>query len=98
MIVETLFAGLDNTFSLQFMRGESSVNLIQLSSYKLELSNGRIFTDPDIFLEKDDGIVEVSIGPLLSEIDKGTHTCWVTTYDPVNTHGVRWPNFKLKVK
>lgn len=98
MIVETLFAGMDNTFSLQFMRGETSVNLLQLSQYKLEMSNGRVFTDQDLFVEKENGIVEITIGPLLTNADKGSHTCWITTYDPVNVHGVRWPNFKLKVK
>lgn len=98
MIVESLFAGLDNSFSLQLMRGETSVELISISSYRLDLSNGRAFTAPDLFIEKADGIVEIIIGPLLIEADKGSHTCWLTTYDPGNINGIRWPNFKLKVK
>jgi hypothetical protein len=116
MIVETLFAGMDNTFSLQFMRGEFPVNLLQLSQFKLEMSNGRVFDDQSLFIKKTkrrpgnaddaadgsmvdtDGILEVIIGPLLTDEDKGSHTCWMTSYDPINTNGVRWPNFKLKVK
>jgi hypothetical protein len=98
MIVESLFAGLDNSFSLQLMRGEDSVDLIHISNYKLEMSNGRVFTDDYLFIEKPLGILEIIIGPLLTDLDIGTHTCWLTTYDPGNTNGVRWPNFKLKVK
>lgn len=96
-VIETLYAGRDNTFSLQLVRGEQSVNLMSISGYSLILSNGRVFDDQDRFTEKEDGIVEISIGDLLLAADVGTHTAYLVTFDLVNVHGVRWPNFKLKV-
>lgn len=97
MIVETLFAGRNNVFSIQLFRGNEAVNLIFLSSYELHLSNGRVFNDQDLFVEKDNGVVEISIGHLLTEDDLGTHKTHLVTFDPGNPEGVRWPNFKLKV-
>ena len=97
MIIETLFAGRDNTFSLQLIRGEQPINLLGLSSYKLYLANGRIFEGYELFNEKANGVVEIMIGALLTEADVGTHTAYLVTFDPTNIHGVRWPKFKLKV-
>jgi hypothetical protein len=98
MIIETLFAGRNNTFSLQLVRGGEFVNLLAITGYSLVLSNGRSFTDAGIFTEKDDGVVEINIGPLLTSADVGSHISYLVTTDPVNVVGVRWPNFKLKVK
>lgn len=97
MITETLYAGRDNTFSLQLVRGETPVNLMGITGYSLCLSNGKVVTAAERFVEKDGGIVEFSIGDLLLASDVGTHTAYLVTFDPTNTHGVRWPNFKLKV-
>lgn len=98
MIIETIFAGRDNTFSLQLVRGEQAINLLSITGYALNLSNGRVFTEPAQFTDKPDGIVEIAIGDLLTSADIGSHTAHLVTFDPVNTHGVRWPNFKLKVR
>lgn len=98
MIIETLFAGRNNTFSLQLVRGEEPINLLAITGYALNLSNGRVFNDLSRFVEKTNGIVEVSIGDLLTASDVGSHTAYLITFDPANTAGVRWPNFKLKVK
>lgn len=98
MIIETLFAGRNNTFSLQLVRGGEFVNLMVITGYSLVLSNGRSFTDAGIFTEKADGVVEIDIGPLLTPADVGSHVSYLVTFDPINTDGVRWPNFKLKVK
>ncbi len=97
MVIETLYAGRDNTFSLQLVRGEQPINLLGITGYSLYLSNGKVFTDAELFTEKADGIVEVSIGDLLLPTDVGSHTAYLVTFDPTNTNGVRWPNFKLKV-
>ena len=96
-VIETVYSGRDNTFSLQLVRGEQLVSLMSITGYSLTLSNGRVFDAPDQFVEKNDGVVEVSIGTLLLAADVGTHTAYLVTFDPVNIHGVRWPNFKLKV-
>lgn len=98
MVIETIFVGRNNTFSLQLLRKDEPITLLSITGYELHLSNGRSFIDQDCFVEKDDGIVEVSIGTLLTEADLGTHITHLITFDPVNTSGVRWPNFKLKVK
>lgn len=98
MVVETVYIGRNNTFSLQLLRAEEPISLMAIIAYELNLSNGRMFNDPDRFLEKDPGIVEISIGDLLTTSDVGTQTAYLVTYDPVNTDGIRWPNFKLKVK
>lgn len=98
MITETLYAGQDNTFSLQLVRGEVPISLFAITGYALHLSNGRVFDDLERFVEKADGIVEIVIGDLLETSDVGSRTAYLITFDPVNTHGVRWPNFKLKVK
>ena len=97
MIVETLFAGRDNTFSLQLFRGEQPINLLGITRYELYLGNGRSFLDNRVFTEKSNGIVEISIGAVLTDADVGTHLSYLVTFDPTNIHGVRWPNFKLKV-
>lgn len=97
MIVETLYAGRDNTFSLQLIRGETPINLLAVTGYALHLDNGRVFDDLDRFTEKADGIVEIDIGDLLLDADVGSHGAYLVTYDPGNLNGVRWPKFKLKV-
>jgi hypothetical protein len=97
MVVETLYVGRNNTFSLQLVRGGSPITLLAILGYELNLSNGLVFNDPALFVEKDDGIVEISIGSLLTADDTGIHTAYLITFDPVNTNGVRWPKFKLKV-
>jgi len=98
MITETLYAGRDNTFSLQMVRGGEFVSLLAITGYVLNLSSGKSFTDIDRFTEKADGVVEIAIGDLLTAADVGSHTAHLVTFDPVNVHGVRWPDFKLKVK
>jgi len=104
MINETIYAGRDNTFSLQLVRGGEVINLLSVTGYELTLSNGRVFSDlgdtepTGYFIEKDDGIVEINVGGQLDEDDLGRHNAYLTTFDPVNVHGVRWPTFKLQVK
>lgn len=105
MINETIYAGRDNTFSLQLVRGGQVINLLSITGYELTLSNGRVFFDlgdteepTGNFIEKTDGIVEIQIGSQLTEEDLGKHTAYLVTFDPVNEHGVRWPPFKLQVK
>lgn len=98
MVVETLFVGRNNTFSLQLLRADVAINLLTITGYQLNVSNGRVFNDPDLFTEKENGIVEVSIGNLLTPDDLGSHKAHLVTFDPVNIEGVRWPDFKLKVK
>lgn len=101
MITETIYAGRDNTFSLRLVRGGEQVNLLSVTGYSLTLSNGKVFTSvatPSSFKEKPNGIVEISVGNLLTEDDLGLHTAFLITFDPVNVHGVQWPNFKLKVR
>lgn len=98
MVVETIFVGRNNTFSLQLLRADVAISLLAISGYELRLSNGRMFNDPDRFIEKAGGIVEIAIGDLLLPADVGSHTAYLVTFDPANTQGVRWPNFKLKVK
>ena len=98
MVIETLYVGRNNTFSLQLLRDGEPITLLAITGYTLFLSNGRSFDDLDRFIEKADGIVEISIGDLLLPTDIGSHTAHLVTFDPVNTDGVRWPNFKLKVK
>lgn len=103
MVVETLFVGRNNVFSLQLVRSDEPINLLSVSGYALHLSNGRVVAENALddlvrFKEKENGVVEIAIGDLLTEADVGSHTAYLVTFDPVNTHGVRWPNFKLKVK
>ncbi|SEQ20313.1 hypothetical protein [Giesbergeria anulus] len=98
MVIETLFAGRNNTFSLQLVRGGEPVNLLAITSYSLHLSNGRVFDDQARFTEKANGVIEVSIGDLLAQDDVGSHKAHIVTTDPINTAGVRWPDFKLKVR
>lgn len=103
MIVEQIFAGRNNTFSLQLFRGEEAISLLAITGYELVLSNGTTFTsitNPEAFTEKTDGVVEISVGHLLDPLDDndlGTHTAYLITFDVTNDEGVRWPKFKLKV-
>ena len=98
MVIETLFIGRNNTFSLQLLRAEEAITLLSITGYELHLSNGRMFNDLDRFIEKNNGIVEIAVGDLLLPTDVGTQTAYLVTYDLVNIAGVRWPNFKIKVK
>lgn len=98
MVIEIIFVGRNNTFSLQLLRAEEAINLMSIIGYELHLSNGQIFNDPDRFIEKDDGVVEIAIGDLVTSADVGSHNAYLVTFDPINIAGVRWPNFKLKIK
>lgn len=102
-ITETIFAGRDNVFSLQLVRGGQAINLLSVTGYELVLSE-----DPDLrfidldqstnmFVEKDNGVVEINIGTELTQNDLGRYKAYLVTYDPINAHGVRWPPFTLKV-
>lgn len=104
---ETIYAGRNNTFSLQLVRAGEPINLLSMTGYELVLSDedpvlkfvnlDLANDDKGYFVEKDDGIVEITIGDDLTEADKGIYLAYLVTYDPVNTLGVRWPAFKLKV-
>jgi hypothetical protein len=106
MITETIFAGRNNTFSLQLVRGGEAVNLLSITGYELVLSedpdlrfqdvNQSTF-DEGIFIEKGNGVVEINIGTRLTEDNVGKYKAYLVTYDPVNLNGVRWPPFYLKV-
>lgn len=104
-IIETIFAGRDNVFSLQLVRGGQPVNLLSISGYELvldvcddeTLSFKDLDSSTNMFKEKADGVVEISIGTQLTEDQAGRYNAYLITYDPVNTHGVRWPPFTLKV-
>ena len=98
MVIETLFVGRNNTFSLILIRGGVPISLNAIVGYELHLANGKVFNDLSRFVEKEDGIVEIAIGDLLTEEDIGTHKTYLVTYDTVNSAGIRWPDFKLKVK
>lgn len=98
MVVETVYAGRNNTFSLQLFRGSEAVNLMAVQSYKLVIEDLKSFDDRSLFTEKPDGIVEIRIGHLLNDDDAGSYRAHLVTFDPVNTQGVRWPDFKLKIK
>ena len=148
MIVETIYAGRDNTFSLRLIRGGVTEQLQAIRSYDLVIEGLRTISSPAYstldmrgydtyedfklalhtgkigatsstggvvnlpFIEKYSrevelgevvykdnlGIVEVAIGPLLTEEDVGSFKAYLVTYDAINTSGVKWPSFKLKVK
>lgn len=101
MLVETIFAGRNNSFSLQLYRGGEPISLMSVTGYELHLIGGGgelVFDDSNLFIEKDGGIVEIQIGHLLSQSQVGSYSAYLVTFDLVNELGVRWPNFKLKVK
>jgi hypothetical protein len=98
MIVETIYAGRDNTFSLQLVRGDEPVNLLGITGYALYLTDTKVFTDAALFTEKENGVLEIAIGDLLTTADRGSYNAYLVTFDPVNDDGVRWPKFKLRVR
>ena len=98
MVIETLFVGRNNTFSLVLIRGGVPITLASITGYTLHLANGKVFNDLNRFIEKEGGIVEIVIGDLLTEEDIGTHKAYLITFDPNNSAGIRWPDFKLKVR
>lgn len=99
MIVETLFVGRDNTMSLRLLRGGVPVNIVGIvTGYALHWPDGRVFNEPSRFVPKKDGVVEISIGDILTLDDVGSRKAHLVTYDAINVHGVRWPDFKLKVR
>lgn len=106
MITETIYAGRNNTFSLQLVRGGQAINLLSITGYELVLSDDPLlkFTNLDLannelgyFVEKANGVVEITIGDNLTDDQKGRYKAYLVTYDPQNTLGVRWPPFTLKV-
>lgn len=96
MITETIYAGRDNSFSLQMIRGGEVISLLAITSYALHLSDDTEIVDQLRFTEKSDGVVEISIGDLFAS--PGNYRAHLVTFDPVNVNGVRWPEFRLKVK
>lgn len=96
--METIYAGNDNTFSLQFLRDGIPVSTLSFTGYALHISDTQVFDNPLYFTPKAEGIVEISIGRELTDFDIGKHSAYMVTIDPVNTQGVRWPDFTLWVK
>jgi hypothetical protein len=98
MITETIYAGRSNTFSLRLTRGGVPENLMAINRYELVIEGLRSIDNQSLFVEKGDGIVEIDIGNTLLSPEVGSYRAHLVTFDPVNTTGVRWPTFKLKVK
>lgn len=98
MIIETIFQGRDNTFSLRLTRAGVAENLVAVNRYEFVIEGLRTITDQSVFVEKPDGIVEINIGRTFAPTETGTFKCYLVTFDPVNSSGVRWPTMKLKVK
>lgn len=109
MISETIYAGRNNTFSLQLIRAGEPVNLLSFTGYTLVLpgetaAEDIVFENLDLanddkgyFIEKNNGVVEITIGDDLLPSQVGRYKAYLVSYDPVNTLGVRWPPFNLKV-
>ncbi|HVH92503.1 MAG TPA: hypothetical protein VM783_14085 [Candidatus Acidoferrum sp.] len=109
IITETIYAGRNNTFSLQLVRAGEPINLLSITGYELVLpgetaAEDIVFKNLDLanddkgyFVEKPDGIVEITIGDDLTVDQVGRYKAYLVTYDPVNPLGVRWPYFYLKV-
>ena len=98
MIIETIFQGRDNTFSLRLTRAGVAENLMAVNRYEFVIEGLRTITDQSVFVEKPDGVIEINIGNTFSPTEVGTFKCHLVTFDPVNANGVRWPTMKLKVK
>jgi hypothetical protein len=98
MIVETIYHGRDNTFSLRLTRGGVAEQLMAINKYELVITDLKVIDNQLLFVEKTDGIVEIDIGRDFIEEEVGSYRAHLVTYDPVNQSGVRWPDFKLKVK
>jgi hypothetical protein len=98
MITETIYAGRSNTFSLRLTRGGVPENLMAVNRYELVIEGLRTIDNQSLFIEKDDGIVEMDIGDVLLPVEASSYRAHLVTFDPVNATGVRWPTFKLKVK
>lgn len=98
MVVETIYQGRDNTFSLRLTRGGVAENLYAVNRYELVIIDLKTISDQSVFVEKTDGIVEINIGTDFLPEEVGSYKAYLVTFDPVNENGVRWPNFKLKVK
>lgn len=109
IITETIYAGRNNTFSLQLVRAGEPINLLSITGYQLVLPGDTVdqdivFEDLDVanstlgfFIEKENGVVEITVGDDLTPDQVGRYKAYLVTYDPVNTLGVRWPPFYLKV-
>lgn len=98
MVVETIFQGRDNTFSLRLTRAGVAENLSAVNKYEFVVGSLRTISDQAVFVEKADGVVEISIGTNFLPTEVGSYKCYLVTFDPVNTDGIRWPDMKLKVK
>jgi hypothetical protein len=98
MLTETVYAGRSNTFSLRLTRGGVPENLMAVNKYELIIEGLRTIDNQSLFIEKDDGIVEMDVADDMTADDVGSYRAHLVTYDPVNHTGVRWPTFKLKIK
>jgi hypothetical protein len=98
MIVETIYQGRDNTFSLRLTRASVAENLSAVDKYEFVIDGLRTITDQSLFVEKQDGVVELNIGTTFAPTEVGSYKCHLVTFDPINRDGVRWPDMKLKVK
>jgi hypothetical protein len=98
MVVETIFQGRDNTFSLRLTRAGVAENLSAVNKYEFVITDLRTITDQAVFVERGNGIVEINIGSQFLPAEVGSYKAYLVTFDPVNVNGVRWPDMKLKVK
>jgi hypothetical protein len=98
MIVETIYQGRDNTFSLRLTRAGVAENLMAVNKCEFVVGDLRTITDQSLFVKKQDGIVEINIGRTFAPTEVGSYKCYLVTFDPINQDGVRWPDMKLKVK
>jgi hypothetical protein len=72
--------------------------MMAITGYALHVGKFPPITTREFFVEKEDGIVEINIAPGLTKDYVGSHKAYLVTYDPVNADGVRWPDFKLRIR
>jgi hypothetical protein len=98
MVVETIYQGRANTFSLRLTRGGVAENLMSVNRCEFVIDGLRTVTDQSLFSKKPDGVVEINLGITFAPTEVGTYKCHLVTFDPINKAGIRWPDMKLKVK
>ena len=97
----TAYIGRDNEERLGLLQNGSSVVASSVTRAILRSVEFCLDTDEDpglLYFDSDNTVLCVKPGLIPDLTDGARHTCVITLYDALTTHGYAWDSVKIKVK
>jgi len=100
MITEIVYLGHDNTVDLLLKADGEAVDLSSVTRMTLDVDGTTIDSDEsgDAFDWSGETTGKVVLALGAEELSNGRYTATLTVYDPSNTNGIVWGDFKLVVR